>query len=553
MAITGVVSLARSGETVRVFQSPSDLNEIFDPNSTPVLQPFDHVTLYPGDFTNIDPIEIKNDIYLTILPGAQLEYTFDLQESDRTQRLSDRYEHIEGKIENVADLNIAHLYETTIEKQLARVRRYKSGSGESLDDSMTPFVEYTNLSEAAEDAREGETIVVFPGDYNVDSNLLVDGVDWKFLSGATVTFEPDYSYENEDENTIEVYPHALFDDSKDVKGVPDSGSVEAKIYGKGEFIIGQTEIGNFGNGTETQDAATGTDWDNWHKYSLIALSNASSKVKFEAEEIKVKKTKKNENENIVEVSSFLDGVVKYTKAESLKINVNTLRFGSKAKTGNNVTGQDGNTDALFSGKEAPFPTFMIINGHNGTSLENELIDVNVKNVVVEEASEEENRKLPYLISGVNPNNKNKFKGKIKTCFENHKGLEKKRAIYFPSDVGHVPEKLLVQNSKIHGEIFFAGSSQTTKIILKRSEIYNSSGSPLILTGNSFGLDVSLSETWLLSNNAEYSIKNETGDTDFEIKAYQNSFANLPVQNFEQLLHDELNNLAWSEDVESISI
>jgi hypothetical protein len=529
MAITGVISLARAGETVQIFQNPSDLNDIFDPNASPSLQPFDHVTLYPGDFTDIDPIEIKDDddVYLTILPGAQVEYTFALEQLDKAKRLADRYQHINGAVQNVADLNIAHLYETTVEKQLARVRRYKNGSGESLDDGMTPFAEYNNLDDAAEDANEGETVVVFPGDYEPENNLLADGVTWKFLPGSTVTFEPSYG--------TSTYPHALFDDSKNANGVSENSSVEAKIYGDGEFIIGREEE------TQTKLAETNSDWDNWHKYSLIAVSNAASEITFEADQVKVKKF----DEQGKEIESKIDGVIKYANAKSLDINIRELRFGSKVDVGDNVSG-----GTLFGEREAPFPAFLIVNGFIGSSAENEVIDIDIENVFIEEG-ENSRESFPYLVSGVNPNDNNGFSGELKAIFENHTGLEEERAIYFPSDAGHFPEQLLLEDSEIRGEVFFAGSSQTTKLILKESEIYDSSEAPVILAGNSSALDVSLSEAWLLSDGGTYSIKNETGDTAFEIKVYQNSFANLPVQDFKQVLHDELNNVAWSEDVGSI--
>lgn len=527
MALTGVVSLARSGETVRVFQNESDLNNVFDPNSSPTLQPLDHITIYPGDFTNIDPIVIKEKQYLTILPGAKVNYNFVFDEDGEEGSLERRYEDFSGAVENIADLNLANRYQLSYEKQLARVRRYKTGSEE--EEGKAPYEEYNQIDQAIEDASIGETIVVFPGDYNPENNLLKNEVTWKFLPGSTITFNPDY----------QSYPHALFDDSKNTTGGDDGSSVNTEIYGKGEFIIGRKD-----NPTPVNN----DDWVDWHKYSLLAVSNSNSDIKFEAETVRVQRLGELEDGTTGKVDTYLDAIVKYENAKKLDLNIETVEFGSKHKVGNEIP----------SG--GSFPTFLVVNGYTGSSAENEIIDLEVENIVIEEVKGSDTREtFPYLISGVNPNNNKRFNGKLKANFGGYSGVKDERGIYFPQiadddtgdDITHAPE-IILKNSNIHGQLYFAGpAAGSSKLILKENEIYNPSNAPLVLAGDSSGIDLSLSGMWLLSDDATYSIKNETGNTGFEIKVYQNSFANLPIQHFKETLHDELNNIAWSEDVESI--
>lgn len=516
MAITGQISLARAGQTVQVFQNVSDLGAIFDSNSTPSLQNFDHITLYPGDFTGIETIEIPEtpEVYLTILPGAKVDYTFRLDEINRADRIEERYEDFTGAVRNIADLNIAHLYETTVEKQLSRVRRYLPGESEVPE----PFVEYNNLDDAAEDASSGETIVVFPGNYNPQNNLLVDGVDWKFLSGAEVTFSPE---------TFEGYPYALFDDSKTPTGESKGSKANASIFGNGEFIIGRA----FQNATKTAD--TNSDWEGWHKYCLLAASNSSSNIDFEADTVRLEQK--------------IDAAVKYANASKLDVNIETLEFGPLNEASETVK-----TGTFSSVSEVPLPAFMVVNGHIGSSSENEQIDISIGEVVVEEGEEAPRESFPYLVSGTNPNSNNSFSGNVRVSAEKGKGLDLKRSIFFPESLDHGPKKLLIENSMVSGNISFAGSSfQNTRLIIKESEVRDESEAPLTVSGNGENIDIALSGAWLLSENATNSIKNETGDTNVTLKAYNNSFANLPIEDFKEILHDQINNVAWSEDVNSI--
>ena len=518
MAITGQISLARAGETVQVFQNVSDLNDIFDSNATPSLQDFDHVTLYPGDFTDIGNIEIPEDpeVYLTILPGASVGYNFALQEIDRARRLQDRYEDFSGAVENIADLNIAHLYETSVEKQLSRVRRYI----DSTDETPEPYVEYNNLDDAAEDASSGETIVVFPGNYQPENNLLIDGVDWKFLSGAKVTFDPD---------SFEQYPYALFDDSKTPNGASkESNGVNSSIFGDGKFVIGRKSFKNL-----IEEGTANTDWDGWHKYSLLALSKNQSDVKFEADTVRLQ--------------NKADAAIKYAKSSNLDVNVETLEFGPQNRVSIEVK-----SNTFSDLTDVPLPAFMVVNGHIGGEPETQKVDINVEEVVIEESDEGLRLSFPYLLSGVNPNQNNGFSGEIYLSFEKQGGLDAKTAVSFPESASHGPQKVLIENSNLNGPVELAGSSfQKTHLIIKETEIQDENDAPILLSGNGNNIGVSLSEAWLLSENAQYSIKNETGSTDFTIKAYNNSFADLPIEDFKEVLHDELNNIAWSEDVGSI--
>lgn len=546
MAITGQVSLARVGEDVRVFREEEDINDIFDPSSSPLLQSFDHVTLYPGDFTEIDSFDIPSDVYVTILPGADVRYGVDdLGEASQLDRLSDRYLDIGGAVENVADLNLSSEFKTSIEKQYARVRVYipEEDVGET-NRYPNPYFEYNTLDAAIESVSSGDDVIVFPGEYYPSKNLLVDDVTWKFLPGTRVVWDPDYTRDlDTSDPSNNIYPHALFDDSKRPDGRVEGSSKSANILGDATFVIG-TEADGDGNGQQllprledndyldfynTETVAT-SDWREWHKYSLLSLSNNSSNVTFEARKVVV--------ENII------DGVVKYSKSDSLDIDIDTVEIASGQDAGQNVKNIEYIDGTPINPK---VPAFFILNGNQNPAAPDGDIDINISDVVVESGNPF------YLMTALNhsttgENERFAFdNGRISLSVENETGAEE--SLNFES---HSPDKLFVEDSKFLSPIVYEPNPDfSSELIVKDSEISAGSDHAIIVNGDVSSFGISLSGAWLLSD-TNFSIKDDTNsDTTLDIKAYKNSFANKEIENFEDALHDEINNVIWTEDVESI--
>lgn len=549
MAITGQISVARTGQSVQVFQDPEDLNSIFSVNQAPSLQKFDHVTLYPGDFTGIDPIEIPENVFLTILPGANVNYKFSLNEMSKADRLSERYEDIGGNVENVADLNIAHLYETSIEKQFSRVRIY----GGRNNPSPNPFIEFNSLEKAAQNAREGDSVVVFPGEYNPSKNLLVDNTTWKFLPGAIVRFDPIFKNDiNDDGQTENISPYALFDDSRTFEGRIDNTPKNFEVFGDATFVVGsnseKTVVSrdNPGENYNSLTISSQTTWFGWHKYSLLSVANPSSEVTFNAEKIRMENT--------------IDGAIKYSSSRNLEVNVAKVEIGKSNKAGGNVN-DIGGVKVFPEDEEPRLPAFAIINGHKVSKNSAENVEINISEFKVEE---KENDNPINIITGLNhtPSDgfvpfRENFTGNVSLSVE--KGSRRvNRAVSFSEN--NSPEKLKLENSSIYSPFVFEGGEKPTRLIIKNSSI-KTENFPVLLLGNGENLDLSLSGAWLINDdeNKIYAVKDDTAKslsdgekTDVKIKGYKNSFANKPIQNYETSLHDKLNNVIWTEDVELIT-
>lgn len=526
MGITGQVSLARVGQNVRILEQTSDIIDVFDPNSTPALQAQDHVTLYPGDFRqalSANPITIPENVFLTILPGAIVQY------GNIRGPLATRYENINGAIENIADLNIADQYTTQVEQQFPRVRVYpeqvQTQTGESV-----PFSGFDSLDEAATAAQPGDTVVVFPGDYFPTSNLFVDNVTWKFLEGSIIEYKPEFS---------STYPHALFDDLKSVDGEDDPGGKTCRVFGDAEFIIGTQSAQPTSFATFDSSTTSAADWEEWHMYSVLGVNNSSSTVDFEAKRIRME--------------NFADAAVKLSATDEVSVDVETVEMTDTL-----------DLDQDISTVAGEVPTFCVINGIL-PSLTSGEIDVNVGNLEMNTSAST----LPvYFVTGLNHDtqNRNPYEGSIEISaseVETPGPQFNSTFINFSSETS--PEKLIIDetttlenNSSIFLESSAAGP--TTKFVLKNSEIStvgNVDRPPLVLSGDPDGFDINLSEVWLLSGPnanqaADFAIQNNTGSTDFEIKVYGDSFADAPVQDYQQILNDVLDNIAWSEDVNSLS-
>lgn len=90
MSVTGQISLARPDEELRLYFRVADLPRVVDE-----AKPGDTITLHPGDFSGFsDSIDLLDGIFMTVLPGAIIDYT----------------EFDQANIKYIADLNrLSHI------------------------------------------------------------------------------------------------------------------------------------------------------------------------------------------------------------------------------------------------------------------------------------------------------------------------------------------------------------------------------------------------------------------------------------------------------------
>lgn len=127
MGLIGQISIARAQTALELRFQVEELKEVVEKES----EPGDHITLHPGDFTNIsERIEVPESVTITILPGAKVEYAPGFRLEDfrhdgdttdstdgsgaRNHPLSvsggaERYAapNFDGFVENINDLNFA--------------------------------------------------------------------------------------------------------------------------------------------------------------------------------------------------------------------------------------------------------------------------------------------------------------------------------------------------------------------------------------------------------------------------------------------------------------
>ncbi len=547
MGVTGQISIARVGRTVQIKEREEDITSVFDPNQSPTLQPGDHVTLYPGDYREAmrqAPIAIPENVFLTILPGAVVEY------GNLRGPLEQRYTYIEGAAQNIADLNIAHQYTTQVEKQSPRVRVYPedvtSASGASVPfssfDNVTgaigsevPFSGFDELAAAADAAEPGDTIIVFPGRYTPVRNLFVNDTTWHFLDGAIVEYTP--SFEN-------VYPHALFDDLKSVDGTSDPGGKSLSVQGNGEFIIG-TPNPQPSNLSDFDSSTVSTiDWEGWHMYSLLGVNNSSSNVDFEAKRIEMK--------------DYIDGAVKLSGTGEVNIDVETVDI----------------LDSVQADSTLPtsqIPAFAVFNGVR-PSLVSGNVSVEVSKLNIKASA----TPPVYFAIGLNHNSSRRepFEGSVSFQVEECKtDVPQVNSDFIRFSDSSSPKKLVLKSSTLlegnagvvlQGTTGPTGGLPITKLIIKNSEISTENVPdlpPITLSGNPDGFDVHFSGSQFLtgedidftaSNISTFSVGNLTNSTDFDIKIYDQCFADAPIEDFDSVLHDELNGISWTSEVESLS-
>lgn len=547
MGVTGQISIARVGRTVQIKEREEDISSVFDPNQSPTLQPGDHVTLYPGDYREPmrkSPIAIPENVFLTILPGAVVEY------GNLRGPLEQRYTYIEGATQNIADLNIAHQYTTQVEKQSPRVRVYPedvtSASGASVPfssfDNVTgaigsevPFSGFDELAAAADAAESGDTIIVFPGRYTPVRNLFVNGVTWHFLDGAIVEYTP--SFEN-------IYPHALFDDLKSVDGTSDPGGKSLSVQGNGEFIIGTPNPQPSDLSSFNSSSISTVDWEGWHMYSLLGVNNSSSNVGFEAKR--------------VEMKNYVDGAIKLSGTGEVNIDVEKIDI----------------LDSLQADSTLPtsqIPAFAVFNGVR-PSLVSGNVSIKVGDLNIKTGS----TPPTYFAIGLNHNSSRRepFEGSVKFRIgESETNVPQTNSDFIRFSDSSSPKKLTLEGSTLlegnagvalQGTTGPTGSLPVTKLIVKNSEISTAnvpSTPPITLSGDSDGFDIHFSGSrfltgedidYTVSNISTFSVGNLTNTTDFDIKVYDQCFADAPIEDFDSILHDELNNISWSSEVKSLS-
>lgn len=545
MGVTGQVSIARVGRTVQIKETVGDIVSVFDANQSPALQSGDHITIYPGDFRDPmreNPITIPDDVYMTILPGAVVEY------GNLRGPLDQRYAQIDGAVQNIADLNIAHQYVTQIEKQSPRVRVYpeevSSASGASVPftsfDNITgaigsevPFSGFDELAGAAEAAEEGDTVVVFPGRYTPVRNLFVDGVTWHFLEGAIVEYKPDFT---------DIYPHALFDDLKAVDGTTDPGGKSCTVQGDGQFIIGTPNAQPSDTSQFDQATVSSVDWRDWHMYGLLGVNNSGSSIDFEAKS--------------VTMENYADAALKISGSGEVNVDVERLDMLDTLQVDNGLP-------------TSQVPTFAMFNGVR-PSLTSGKISVNVDKVKIEAPAS------PPVYFGIglnhNPSRRNTFTGEVDfSVGESEADDPQTNSDFIRFSDATSPSKLVFKDSTLlegNAGVALQGATgpglPVTTFIVKNSEISTKDVSgfpPISLSGNPDGFDFHLSGCTLLTGEDidftvnqinTFSIGNRTNETNFKIKVYDQCFADAPVENFEEILHDELNSISWTGEVTSLS-
>mgnify|MGYP006926868688 CR=1 FL=1 len=151
MGLIGQVSLARAGTALELEFDVEDLKDVIENQA----RPFGHVTLHPGDFSNLDEeIQIPEGVAVTILPGADVEYTDDFRDpgcpdncavfdhdgnpndSNQTHPLSGDFKRYDrpnftGHVENIADLNLASEWSLEATPQIWTAAR--AGADDEID------------------------------------------------------------------------------------------------------------------------------------------------------------------------------------------------------------------------------------------------------------------------------------------------------------------------------------------------------------------------------------------------------------------------------------
>jgi len=517
MGVTGQISVARIGQSVRILEQPSDIVDLFDPAiSPPSLESGDHVVLYPGDFqptlSSDGPITIPTDVTVTILPGALVGY-------DNVDDITNRYSYIEGEIENIADLEISNLYATEVERQAPRVRIYPRDVT-ALSGQEVPFFGFDTLDEAVEQVDPGDTVVVFPGEYFPKKNLYVDGVTWNFLDGTTVTYNKNFDGGS-------IYPHALFDDNKDVSGENFSGGAKnMEILGNAEIRVEPPEPQP--TGIAPPSGAEDLDWDSWNLYSFLAVNAAGSRVSVEGKRLVM--------------SGDADGLVKASGGSRLDFDFDEIVV----------------EDGLESTGSIPIdsPGAFVFNGGGALNISGGEVKADINSIIYDGFG-------ASFAYGANTSDRvETFKGRLDFEVEDvvirNSFTEVPYLLDFETEAS--PSLLVLRNTEsrgsVKGIVLSGDGTGSTKLFVKDSVVDVSNtgqSSPIRLVGDFNEIDPVLHDSWLIcgNGNSSPSISGSVGSNwPNQIKVFGNSFADNAPAEPQYSLDDEFNNIIWGDDVEN---
>jgi hypothetical protein len=217
MSRVGQISVATPGEPLQLFFDATELPNVLGS----VAKPGDHVTLYPGNYTQLSPnteVEVPEGVGVTILPGCKIDYVDGFREQNfahdteppagrdadvidslegnqRDHPLSDgavfptaeRYNipNFTGFVENISDQNFGS--EWAFESDVEDLR----DTVNSLNTDRF-FTFQSPLANDAVDATLGETIELRNGpDMIIDFDRLSSGdgiyIDWEIDTDFGVT------------------------------------------------------------------------------------------------------------------------------------------------------------------------------------------------------------------------------------------------------------------------------------------------------------------------------------------------------------------------------
>jgi hypothetical protein len=499
------------------------------------LEPQDHVTFHPGDFTdgNVDwaaegKVTIPEDVFVTILPGARFDYD-DIE----TTNLQQRYEYLDGFIENVADLNLdsEQAFKVDLEGQGSRIRIYSQDVTTS-GGLIRPFTETKTLDEAAEVAEAGDTIVVFPGDFFPTKNLFKNGVTWNFLAGSRVFYDHEFGSGE--------YPSALFDDSRTVDREEDQNVMSGAVKGQGEFWINPAKY------PATDEAVqTGGDWEGWNLYSIFASTKQDTEFAFEADK--------------VVMDEYADSAFKISGGGKLTFDVRQVVIKDTVKDPNGTVPLDVSTGVI--------PSVFVSTGYNsGSNLpfvqdqSSNDVKINVEELVIEGNANPSS----YFWVSVDPTNAAdnldvQWEGNVLISI-NDTEIETPQngaVSLFTFTTNTSPRSIRIEDTNVlgnHSALDFHNSSATNCVVSLKNCVFDGRGhinSPIIVE-DPF-IDLQLDSVRLLAGTNQYSIEDRTGLSNWEgqIKVFGSSFADKPVENQNANLNDELYQIVVTEDVASI--
>jgi hypothetical protein len=243
MGLIGQISIARANTPLEQYYDVDDLSFIMQNE----VVPGDHVTLHPGDFRG-EVFQVPDEVYLTILPGAVVEYApgFRAQDFRQTGDVIDntssplpvnaRYPEIGGNVENVIDMNLAS--EWAFEEDL-----------ETLRDTVTSLT--------TDDVPEGSGNLYYTSDRVDDLLFGGDGIDLTFTDGGDGDTSSKTGILNDVLTVTHYTPSTVAADTTNATGVTtDSGQ------GDVQEVVQNLTFDQFGHVTSINSTTVNT-YDYW--------------------------------------------------------------------------------------------------------------------------------------------------------------------------------------------------------------------------------------------------------------------------------------------------